>query len=171
MDKVQPRTVAVDVSALGIDSERQMMRGIFCGVDPGREKFGIAVGSYDKLFFSAIIPYMKLDLALNYLFTGNSLEVAEWRQEGSPYNFGELGGVFLGDGTFHSEYEKRLRARNIDCVITDERMTTLEARTLYWRLHLPRGLMRLVPTQWRVPSRPIDDLAAWAIMRRALARI
>ncbi|MDR1509059.1 MAG: endonuclease [Synergistaceae bacterium] len=155
---------------MGIDSERQVRCPVFCGVDPGREKFGIAVGSYGKLFFSAIIPYVKLNLALNYLFTGNSLEVAEWRQEGSPYNFGELRGVFLGDGTFHGEYEKGLRARKIDYVVTDERMTTIEARVLYWRLHPPRALLRLVPIQWRVPPRPIDDLAAWAIMKRALSR-
>jgi RNase H-fold protein (predicted Holliday junction resolvase) len=163
--------VDVDVSAVGIDSERQVKRAVFCGIDPGREKFGVAVGSYDKLLFSAIIPYVKLDLALSCLFTGNSPEAAEWGQEGSPCNFGELGGVFLGDGTFHGEYEKRLRAQNIDCVIADERMTTLEARALYWRLHPPRGLARLVPAQWRVPPRPIDDLAAWAIMRRALSRM
>jgi RNase H-fold protein (predicted Holliday junction resolvase) len=143
-------------------------RAVFCGVDPGREKFGIAVGSHDELFFSAIIPYAKLDSALDYLFTGNPTEIAEWRREGSPYNFGELGGVFLGGGTFHGEYEKRLRGKEINCVVTDERMTTLEARPLYWRLHPPRGLLRLVPIQWRVPPRPIDDLAAWAIMRRAL---
>jgi RNase H-fold protein (predicted Holliday junction resolvase) len=148
-----------------------MNRAVFCGLDPGREKFGVAVGSYDKLFFSAIIPYVKLDSALNYLFTGNPLEIAEWKREGSPYNFAELGGVFLGDGTFHGEYEKGLRARKIDFTVTDERMTTLGARALYWRLHPPRGLLRLVPTQWRVPPRPIDDLAAWVIMRNALARI
>jgi RNase H-fold protein (predicted Holliday junction resolvase) len=154
---------------VGIDPERQVTRAVFCGIDPGREKCGIAVGSYGNLFFSAIIPYVKFDTALGYLFTGDPRELAEWKMEGDPYNFSELGGVFLGDGTFHGEYEKRLRAGKIDYALTDERMTTLEARALYWRLHPRRGLSRLIPIQWMVPSRPIDDLAAWAIMRRALA--
>ncbi|MDR1136699.1 MAG: endonuclease, partial [Synergistaceae bacterium] len=75
----------------------------------------------------------------------------------------------LGDGTFHGEYEKRLRGGGIAFVLTDEHMTTLEARKLYWELHPPRGLLRVVPKSWRVPPRPIDDLAAWAIMRRGLS--
>ncbi|MDR2780648.1 MAG: hypothetical protein LBB28_05940, partial [Synergistaceae bacterium] len=112
---------------MGIDSERQVSGAVFCGIDPGREKFGVAVGFHDKLFFSAVIPYVKLDSALNYLLTGNPSEIAEWGKEGIPYSFGELGGVFLGNGTFHGEYEKQLRGRKIDYVVADERMTTLEA--------------------------------------------
>ncbi|MDR2779856.1 MAG: endonuclease, partial [Synergistaceae bacterium] len=68
------------------------------------------------------------------------------------------------------EYEKQLRGRKIDYVVADERMTTLEARELYWRIHPPRGLSRLIPVSLRVPPRSVDDLAAWAIMRRAVAR-
>jgi RNase H-fold protein (predicted Holliday junction resolvase) len=169
MDKGRSRAVDVDISAVEIDSERHMNRAVFCGVDPGREKFGVAVGFCGKLVFSAIMPYERLDSALNYLASGNPSEVAGWRKEGVPCDFAELGGVFLGGGTSHEEYEKRLRGRRINYALTDERMTTLEARALYWRLHPPRGLKRLIPVAWRVPPRPIDDLAAWAIMRRALA--
>jgi hypothetical protein len=48
-------------------------------------------------------------------------------------------------------------------------MTTLEARNLYWRLHPQKGVWRLLPRSLLTPPRPVDDLAAWIIMRRTLA--
>jgi hypothetical protein len=53
--------------------------------------------------------------------------------------------------------------------LTDERMTTLEARGLYWALHPPRGMYRIIPKSLRVPPRNLDDLAAWAIIQRAIS--
>ncbi|MBR0203998.1 MAG: hypothetical protein IJQ56_06520, partial [Synergistaceae bacterium] len=52
--------------------------------------------------------------------------------------------------------------------VVNEKNTTLEARELYWRLHEPSFLMRLIPKNLRVPDRILDDLAAWAIGLRAL---
>ena len=50
--------------------------------------------------------------------------------------------------------------------VVEEYGTTLEAREIYWRLHAPRGLMKLVPTSLRTPPRNVDDLAAYAILLR-----
>jgi hypothetical protein len=47
----------------------------------------------------------------------------------------------------------------------DEYGTTLKGRELYWKLHPPKGLWKLVPTSLRTPPRDIDDLAAWAIIK------
>jgi RNase H-fold protein (predicted Holliday junction resolvase) len=161
--------VDVDVSPVGIDSERQIRRAVFCGIDPGREKFGAAFGSADELIFSAVIPYEKFDFALDSLLTGDLSGVAEWKKEGNSFRFDGLSGIFLGGGTFHREYERRLTSAGINASVTDERMTTLEAREIYWELHPPRGLLRAVPRQWRTPPRPIDDLAAWVIMKRGIS--
>ena len=55
-----------------------------------------------------------------------------------------------------------------EIITVDERNTTLEARSLYWRLHRPGIFVRLLPEGMRVPPRVIDDLAAWAVALRGL---
>ena len=52
--------------------------------------------------------------------------------------------------------------------VVDEYRTTDEARKLYWKIHPPRGLWRLVPTTMRVPPVPVDDLVAVILARRYL---
>lgn len=146
-----------------------MTGGVFRGIDPGREKFGFAVATDERLLFAAIVPFARLDAALPCLLSGDSAPLSEWRTEGEPYRQ-PTGLVFLGDGTSHAEYEHRLSAAGVAYSLTDERMTTLAARGLYWKLHPPAGLSRLLPLSWRTPPRAIDDLAAWAIIGRALGK-
>jgi hypothetical protein len=78
-------------------------------------------------------------------------------------------GVYLGNGTGSGAYMRMMDERGIKYDVIDERMTTLEGRSLYWLLHPPRGVMRLIPASLRVPPRAVDDLAAWAILKRALS--
>ncbi|MBR1897194.1 MAG: endonuclease, partial [Pyramidobacter sp.] len=77
--------------------------------------------------------------------------------------------VFCGDGTGHAAYLETLLAWQLDAELVQETNTTLEARDLYWKLHRPTGLRRLVPVSLLVPPRCIDDLAAYCILRRALS--
>ena len=157
----------MDVSAMGIDAERQITGGVFCGIDPGREKFGFALASPERLMFAAIIPFGKFGEALRYMSSGDTAPLAGWRTEGEAA-CEKASRVFLGNGTSHAAYEKLMRESGVGYQLADERMTTLEARGLYWNLHPPRGLSRLLPLAMLVPPRPMDDLAAWAIIRRAL---
>ena len=48
---------------------------------------------------------------------------------------------------------------------------TLEARELYRLLHPPRGWRKLLPPTLFPPSRDLDDLAAWGVVRRFLAAL
>ena len=157
----------MDVPQMAVDTERQLSEDIFCGIDPGREKFGLALASDDRLLFAAVIPFERFDAALSYLSSGSMESLAEWRTEGTVCRK-DAARVFLGNGTSHKSYEQLLQDAGVNYKLVDERMTTLDARELYWKLHPPRGLASLVPKSLRVPPRPIDDIAAWAIIGRAL---
>jgi RNase H-fold protein (predicted Holliday junction resolvase) len=146
-----------------------MNRPVYCGIDPGREKFGFAVGGADILRFAAIIPFENMLDALECLLGGDPRGIASWRTEGECESFGAVSRVFIGNGTGHERYADIFRDSGVETEITDERMTTLEARDLYWRLHPRKGLRRLLPRSLLTPPRPVDDLAAWIIMRRTLA--
>jgi RNase H-fold protein (predicted Holliday junction resolvase) len=146
-----------------------MNRPAYCGIDPGREKFGLALGDYDILLYAAIIPFGNTADAIKCLLGGDAKRIDSWRTEGTCESFGAVKRVFIGSGTGHGHYADMFRASGIEAEITDERMTTLEARNLYWRLHPPKGLWGLLPKSLLTPPRPVDDLAAWIIMRRTLA--
>lgn len=154
----------VDVSAMGDDSRRQV-ESVVCGIDPGRDKFGIALCG-DALVFSAVVPIGALDDAVRCVADGSFARVAGWTAEGTAPSEVRVSRVFLGSGTGRGAYERALADAKVKFEIVDERGTTLEARGLYWRLHPPRGISALLPISLRVPPRSIDDLAAWAIAKR-----
>lgn len=77
--------------------------------------------------------------------------------------------VVVGSGTGHKALVALLRERGIEPEVVDETETTREGRYLYFRDHPPKGLLRFLPVGMRVPPRPIDDYAAYAIALRYLA--
>ena len=139
----------------------------YCGIDPGREKFGVALTDGERLLLSAVVPLDGLDAFIRALVSGEWRGISKWRIEGEEI-IGKAGRVFLGSGTGSELFEKKLKDASVSYSSADESMTTMEGRALYWQLHPPRGLWRLVPLSLRVPPRPVDDLAAWAIARRAI---
>ena len=151
-----------------------MRRKISCGIDPGRDKFGFAVTDDDMLLFSAIIPIERLDAIVASLASGRWSALSIYGQERmiSPAELEDIGAhvkdyvIYVGDGTGSDVFQKKLRDAGVRCAPIDETDTTLEGRALYWQLYPPRGFWRLIPTSLRVPPRPIDDLAAWAIVRK-----
>lgn len=151
-----------------------MRRKISCGIDPGREKFGLAVTDDDELLFSAIIPIERLDAIVASLSTGRWSAISIYGQERmiSPAELDDIGShvkdyiIYVGNGTGSDIFQKKLRDAGVRCAPIDETDSTLEGRALYWQLYPPRGFWRLVPTSLRVPPRPVDDLAAWAIVRK-----
>ncbi len=76
--------------------------------------------------------------------------------------------VLLGDGTGSRALGAALRGLGLAPELVDETDTSETARLLYWRRYPPRGVARLVPVGLRVPPRPIDDFAAYAIALRVL---
>jgi hypothetical protein len=148
-----------------------MTQEMFCAVDPGREKFGVAFGFPDELVYAAIVPAERTCTALGCAASGNWEPLSEWSTEGRPPTGCAISRIFLGDGTSHEKYAELMREYYIVPSLVREHMTTLEARDLYWRLHPPSGIFRLIPLALRTPPRSIDDMAAWAIMKRAVSVI
>lgn len=77
--------------------------------------------------------------------------------------------VVVGGGTGGRVLRERLEALGHTVETAAEEGTSLEARTLYFRDHPPRGWARLLPEGMRSPPVPIDDYAAYAIALRWLA--
>ena len=145
------------------------MRGaisIKCGIDPGRHKIGVAFAESGMLLFSAIVPRSEASVLSDALKDGDWSLLAGWRKEG---DLGAVAGktvekIYIGTGTSSKELIKLLEG-SCDIEPADEYGTTLKGREIYWMLHPPKGLWRLIPTSLRTPPRDIDDLAAWAIIK------
>ena len=141
---------------------------MYLGIDPGRQKFGWALAEENGAFCaSGIVPADSLEPFAQAVVESPE-QLAQWRIEGEiPLGF-RIRKAFCGDGTGHAAYLETLLAWRLDVELVRETNTTLEARDVYWKLHRPRGLRRLLPVSLLVPPRPIDDLAAYCILRRAV---
>ena len=145
------------------------------GVDPGRDKMGWALTRADgDLFSSGICLVSEQELFLTALTRG----AGQWEDALLPWvtekakacvsQPGELLLVAVGNGTGSREAVKLFGRLGVRIVVVDESGTTLEARELFWSLHVPSWRQRWLPRAMWSPSRPLDDLAAWAIARRSL---
>ena len=150
--------------------------GVTVGLDPGRDKVGWAfVGQGRELLMSGIFPAGERALFWQGLraLAGDVNALDAWTLEtSSPMGGASSNTAFVvGDGTCGGELAASLEEQGFGCPIlrVDERGTTLEARALYWRLHGPSWWQRLLPRTLWVPTRPLDDLAAWAIAMRGMA--
>jgi hypothetical protein len=144
----------------------------YCGIDPGLEKFGLAIAdgpAGERLVFSAIMPVEKTDFAIECILKGTLDDLSAWETEPREDDRGfSLDEIYLGNGTGFKFFKKRLEERGISYTVVREHSTTIEGRALYWKLHPPSGLWKIIPLSLRVPPRQMDDLAAWAILRRAM---
>ena len=154
---------------LGKYSEENIMLGL----DPGRDKTGFAfvnVNSEGKLLASGIFTSSERG---NFFRTLEAQEnISRWIIEGDSQNinYSRIKFIALGNGTGSKEFHDYVKSiSDYEIIIVNERNTTLEARGLYWKIHRPSLLMRLIPESMRVPARILDDLAAWAIALRALS--
>lgn len=136
-----------------------------CGIDPGRYKIGIALADGGRLLFSAIIPKTEELLLRDSLATHDWQTLDKWRLEGSLKEIEgkDVDKVYVGNGTSSVEILMLLHDNPL-VESVDEKGSTLEGRRLYWLLHPPKGLWRLIPVSLRVPPRDIDDLAAWSLI-------
>lgn len=136
-----------------------------CGIDPGRYKIGFAIVENGKLLFSAIIPKSKEEVLAKAVKDNDWKLLEQWGKEGNVAAVSNMIAekVLLGDGTSSNEIKSLLK-ETVNLEIVSEYETTLKGRELYWQLHSPKGLWKLIPTSLRTPPRDIDDLAAWAIV-------
>lgn len=124
------------------------------GIDPGRDKCGVAVLNSDgEIFFEKVIETANFEQTLKNLFAQYNFEIA-----------------ILGDGTTHKNAEKILRSLNIEVKIVDEKHTTEEARRLYWKKNPPHGWRKLLPVSMQVPPEPVDGIVAEILVTRFLTK-
>lgn len=128
------------------------MSELVAGLDPGRDKCGLAVVSPEgECLFHQVVP---------------AAELAEHlRSLQAEYGFRRL---VMGNGTTSRQAGKQVRAAlpETELIVMDEYRTTDAAREEYWQLHKPTGWRRLVPRGMLVPPEPVDDLAALILARR-----
>ncbi len=147
---------------------------LILGLDPGRDKVGFAAAAMTKeLLFSGVFPTKEWGAFLRKVAhqSCSADAFSPWLQERLEEGTRRvLSVVVLGDGTYSDVLMRALKEASLPCriVCVDERGTTLEARMLYWQLHRPRPWQLLLPRSMRVPPRPLDDLAAWAIAMRGV---
>jgi RNase H-fold protein (predicted Holliday junction resolvase) len=125
-------------------------------IDPGRDKCGLAVVD-------------AAGLVLEQSIVARRDVVGVVVSQSERYNVRHL---VLGHATASNELRTELRRTiNIEIATVDETGSTLEARTLYWKVHPPRGWRRLMPLSLQVPPQPLDDFAAVVLARRFLSGI
>ena len=126
---------------------------IVLGIDPGREKCGLAVVSPNLVLVKRVVARGEfLDLAREYI-----------RQ----YNVAR---IVLGDGTGSKDFLQEIEGV-LPVATVDEQYTTEEARKKYWLDHRPKGWRRLLPTSMQVPPEPFDDYVAVILAERYLSEI
>lgn len=140
---------------------------IFLGIDPGSSKTGWAwVSPEGELLASGIVPRIHFEDLVLAVKQGKPALLESFRREGdlSMLRHTPVPVVVLGNGTSAKVLQDILKNHGFDPVLVSEYGTTLGARDLYWKIHPPRGLRKLIPLSLQVPPRDIDDLAAWKIV-------
>jgi len=143
---------------------------IILGVDPGRGKFGWAFGSEEgTLLFAGITPTAARDAWGARVREGRWDALLPWSTEGHAGAVRSFPEHFvLGDGTARHPFLALMEGYGWAVTLVGEENSTLEARRLYAQIHPPRGWRRLLPAALFPPSRDLDDLAAWELVRRFL---
>jgi RNase H-fold protein (predicted Holliday junction resolvase) len=129
------------------------------GIDPGRDKCGVAVCVPGRIAARAIVP----PAAVPEL-------VARWTAE---YH---VDTVVVGGGTGSRGIIAALGnvsppGRRPAIAVQEERATTLAARHRYFEDHPRRGWRRFLPVSFQVPPEPYDDYAAAVIGERYINRV
>jgi len=124
------------------------------GLDPGREKCGLAVVGLDRRLFDRRV------VASTAVLQQVDRLLAEFA----------VSTVVIGDQTTSRLWQRELQQRhpNLRIVPVDERHSSQQARRRYWQLNPPRGLVKLLPVGLRLPPEPFDDIVALILVERYL---
>lgn len=131
---------------------------VILGIDPGRDKCGIALLKTDKEILFHQVIYTK-----DLLFSLKKIN--------EEFHFQEIVGIVMGNGTGGNQIIKIIQDTfpNLPIHIVDEYMSTLKARTRYWKLFPPKGIWMFIPRSLLVPPKPYDDIAAIILVEKYLA--
>ena len=137
------------------------------GVDPGRSKTGWAFcEDSGVLILSGITPTDEMSSFVSTLKARDLAGLERWVAEGksSRLVLSSSLRVILGEGTGSRAVSAVFAAKGFRPESADESYSTLRARQLFWKLHPPRGWRRWFPLSLQVPTRDVDDLAAWSMV-------
>lgn len=127
--------------------------GSVIGIDPGREKCGIAVVHRAKgLLTVSVVPTPDLATSVDGLSIQYQTNI-----------------IVLGNGTSHQAAKAALESAGTYTIhIIDEAHTTEQARIRYWQENPPKGLRRLIPLGLQTPPEPVDGYVAAILAERWL---
>ncbi|MGM0411413.1 MAG: Holliday junction resolvase RuvX [Bacillota bacterium] len=127
---------------------------IYLGIDPGKDKCGIAlVKDGEKILLLDIVNTKRVDTYLKELYHKYDIDI-----------------VILGSGTYSNKIKKIVKKIFLTKIeIVDEKNTTIEAQKKYREDHPPKGYKKLLSkfASWK-PAENIDDYAALIIVKRYL---
>ena len=145
--------------------EKKEKEGYYLGIDPGRDKTGLAL--VDRTGRIIAVQIARTRGFSEYLptFLFDKLQVTNFwglRQK--------LQAIVLGNGTASEEHKQRIEKAlpGFPVHVVDEKYSTEEARALYWELFPPKGWRRLIPLGLQTPPEPLDGYAAVVQVRRFL---
>jgi RNase H-fold protein (predicted Holliday junction resolvase) len=142
---------------------------VILGIDPGRDKCGWVFATEEgELLASGIFPAERAEDFFRAVASGDGRELSPFVIE-TTYAFPEhfsAGECLVGNGTGKEFLLSLAKSVSLGVKLIPEKGTTLLARTLYWKHHPPRGMLKILPEGLRVPPRDVDDFAALAIVRR-----
>ena len=122
------------------------------GIDPGRDKCGVAVlTAAGEIKYQQVVPTEELDSVIKNL-------AAEFKIES----------VILGDGTTHKAAAQKVSAAGLNFQLVDEKHTTEEGRREYWKKNPPSGWRKFLPTSMQVPPEPVDAIVAEILVKKFL---
>lgn len=130
-------------------SNQKGLPEVYLAIDPGREKFGWALFVHGQLMDKGI---------------GGNSEFKERVGGISP----KPSLVVLGNGTGHQPYLKTLESMGLETVTIDEKSSTEEGVSCYFREETPDSFFWVFRRLFNLPGRAVDDWAAVVIGRRFL---
>lgn len=120
-------------------------------IDPGSEKCGLAVLDGDQILLQEIVLRSEIVNRLRNVLP-------------------EAGPIVVGDGTgsraFIKELVESMPEVRHRVVTVDEKLSSVEARALYWQHNPPQGWRRLLPVSLQTPPVPFDDYVAVILAKR-----
>ena len=124
------------------------------GLDPGRDKCGIAVTQgKGKILYHQVIDSAEAIPTIKQLAQKYAVNL-----------------IVMGDGTTSKSWQKQIESyfSTVPLLTVDEKNSTLEARDRYWAMYPPKGFQRMIPRSLRIPPRPVDDIVAILLIERYL---
>lgn len=132
------------------------MSKLYLGIDPGSAKSGAALVENNNKIIAVRVILMQDFITDLQNFLKEYLQTRE------------LAAVIVGNGTTSEAMQELLCGilPKVKMHVIDEAHSTEEARTLYWKLHPPRGLRRLLPLGIQTPPVSLDGYAAAVLVQR-----